>query len=322
LNIKQAAECIIAGNIRAAARLMRNIDDNNPIAIEILKQIYRYTGQAWILGITGSPGVGKSSLTDAIISALRIKKKNVGVVAVDPTSPFSGGAILGDRIRMQRHATDNDVFIRSLATRGYFGGITASTWGIISVMDAMGKNEILVETVGVGQDEIDIVRMADTTIIIIVPGLGDDIQAIKAGILEAGDIFVVNKIDREGADRTANELETMINMRKNNTIKKKSWRPPVIMTCTYDGRGLNKLQNAINNHRQVLVANNKILLLERQQNRARLELLKLIETKSMKNLQKILQNGDGLEQLSKDIALHRRDPYTVCEEIMSNISSL
>ena len=195
-------ELIRQGDIRATARLMRDLDEGEPQAREVLKELYKHTGRAHIVGITGSPGVGKSTLTDRLIQHLRQQGKTVGVVAVDPTSPFSGGAILGDRIRMQRHATDEGVFIRSLATRGHFGGLTVSARAIIHVLDAMGKDFILVETVGVGQDEVEIAGAAHTTIVVTVPGMGDDIQAIKAGILEIGDIFVINKADREGADRT------------------------------------------------------------------------------------------------------------------------
>jgi LAO/AO transport system kinase len=319
MNAEQAAQRILDGDLRVAARLMRDIDDGESAAVETLKLLHRHTGRAWITGLTGSPGVGKSTLTDALVTSFRAQGKSVGVVAVDPTSPFSGGAILGDRIRMQRHATDEGVFIRSLATRGHFGGLTASTRGVVTVMDAMGKDEALVETVGVGQDEVDIVRMADTTVIVVVPGLGDDIQAIKAGILEAGDVFVVNKMDREGAGRTAAELESMINLREEAGAKYGLWKPPVIMASACDGRGLEDLQAAIQGHRRVLLADGEALLLERRRDRARLELLQLIEGRIMARLQQKLREGQGLERLAEEIALRRKDPYTVCEEIMSNM---
>ena len=205
-------EQILQGEVRAAARLMRELDDGVPAARETLKHLYRHSGRAHIIGLTGSPGAGKSTLTDRLIQYLRQQGKTVGVVAVDPTSPFSGGAILGDRIRMQRHATDEGVFIRSLATRGHFGGLTASARAVITVLDAMGKDYILVETVGVGQDEVEIAATAYTTIVVTVPGMGDDIQAIKAGILEVADILVVNKADREGASRTYQELMQMLEL--------------------------------------------------------------------------------------------------------------
>ena len=204
---------ILKGDIRAAARLMRYIDDEVASAREELKNLFPHTGRAHIIGLTGAPGTGKSTLVDTLIQAFRDKGKTVGVIAVDPTSPFTGGAILGDRIRMQRHSLDPDVFIRSLATRGNLGGLSRSTHEIVDVMDAMGKDVILVETVGVGQDEVEIVRLAHTNIVVLIPGMGDEIQAIKAGILEVGDIFVINKSERDGADKTVREMEIMLDMK-------------------------------------------------------------------------------------------------------------
>ena len=232
----EVVERILAGEVRIAARLMRDLDDGRPEAREILKEIYGHSGRAHIIGITGSPGVGKSTLTDRLIQHLRAQDHTVGVVAVDPTSPFSGGAILGDRIRMQRHATDDGVFIRSLATRGHFGGLTASARAVITVLDAMGKDYILVETVGVGQDEVEIAATAYTTIVITVPGMGDDIQAIKAGILEVADLLVVNKADREGASRTYQELIQMLELQTHR--KATAWKAPVLMTQAKDNEGI------------------------------------------------------------------------------------
>ena len=239
------------GDIRAGARLMRELDDGEPRAREVLKGLYQFTGRAHIVGITGSPGVGKSTLTDRLIQQLRQQGQTVGVVAVDPTSPFTGGAILGDRIRMQRHATDEGVFIRSLATRGHFGGLTVSARAIINVLDAMGKDFILVETVGVGQDEVEIAGAAHTTIVVTVPGMGDDIQAIKAGILEIGDLFVVNKADREGADRTFQDLITMIDMRQQHHAED-GWRPRVLKTEAPKSLGVPELLAAVLEHREYL----------------------------------------------------------------------
>ena len=223
------ADRILAGDTRAVARLITDIDDDMPGVREILKELYPHTGKAYIIGITGAPGVGKSTLVDQMLVHLREEGKTVGVIAVDPTSPFSGGAILGDRIRMQRHTNDKGIFIRSLATRGHFGGLTRSTRSAIDVLDAMGKDYIIVETVGVGQDEIEIVKSAHTTVIVVIPGMGDDIQAIKAGILEAGDIFVINKSEREGSGKTLNDLRTMIKMDQKKD-KKDDWLPPVLET--------------------------------------------------------------------------------------------
>ena len=246
----EMVERILQGEVRAAARLMRELDDGVPAARETLKHLYRYGGHAHIIGLTGSPGTGKSTLTDRLIQYLRQSGKTVGVVAVDPTSPFSGGAILGDRIRMQRHATDEGVFIRSLATRGHFGGLTASARAVITVLDAMGKDYILVETVGVGQDEVEIAATAYTTIVITVPGMGDDIQAIKAGILEVADILVVNKADREGANRTYQELMQMLELR--SYTNERPWRPPVLMTTAKDSEGINELMAAVRQHEEFL----------------------------------------------------------------------
>ena len=206
------AEQIIAGDVRATARLLRDIDDEIPSAREILKELYPHTGKAYVIGFTGSPGVGKSTLVDQIALRYRQDGLTVGILAVDPTSPFTGGAILGDRIRMQRHFLDSGVFIRSLATRGHFGGLTRSTNDMINVLDAMGKDIILVETVGVGQDEVEIASTAHTTVLVTVPGMGDEVQALKAGIMEIGDIFVVNKADREGSRKTIRELRTLIEL--------------------------------------------------------------------------------------------------------------
>lgn len=318
MSAQQTADLILAGDVRAAARLMRDIDDDQPGVVEVLKLLHPHTGRAWVLGFTGSPGVGKSTLTDAVIGAYRAQGKSVGVVAVDPTSPFSGGAILGDRIRMQRHATDEGVFIRSLATRGQFGGLTASTRGVVTVLDAMGKDIILVETVGVGQDEVDIVRMADTTVIVVVPGLGDDIQAIKAGILEAGDLFVVNKMDREGAGRTASELEAMISLRGANQGRSPDWSPPVAMTCAHDGRGVEGLLATVDTHRAHLEAGEGQLLALRRLDRARMEVLELVKNRTMRRLERQLEQGGRLDELAAQISAHQRDPYSVAEEIMAS----
>ncbi|MBN2254261.1 MAG: methylmalonyl Co-A mutase-associated GTPase MeaB, partial [Deltaproteobacteria bacterium] len=245
--MKSTAEKVVAGDIRAVARLIRDIDDGIPEIREVLKEIYPHTGKAYIIGITGAPGVGKSTLVDQMITHLRKQDKTVGVLAVDPTSPFSGGAILGDRVRMQRHSMDQGVFIRSLATRGHFGGLTQSTRSAIDVLDAMGKDFILVETVGVGQDEVEIVRSAHTTIIVVVPGMGDDVQAIKAGILEAGDIFLINKADREGAEKTAADLRLMIDMDQEKH-RKGAWKPPILKAQAVFDKGIAELLEEIHKH--------------------------------------------------------------------------
>jgi len=244
----EVAAAVRAGDVRAAARLMRDLDDARPGAVEVMKLLYPHTGRAWVLGITGNPGSGKSTVVDALIDHYRKQHKRVGVVAVDPTSPFSGGAILGDRIRMQRHATDDGVFIRSLATRGHLGGLSRSTSDVVAVLDAMGFDLVLVETVGVGQDEIDVVAQAETAVVVTVPGLGDEIQAIKAGILEIADVLVVNKADREGADRTVRDLTTMLELRPADA---RTGAEPVeiIRTVATAGQGIGELAAACERHR-------------------------------------------------------------------------
>lgn len=310
------ARHILAGDVRAAARLMRAIDDGLPGADEVLACLHPHTGRAWVLGITGSPGVGKSTLTDTLIASFRERGMTVGVVAVDPTSPFSGGAILGDRIRMQRHACDDGVFIRSLATRGQFGGLTASTRGVAAVMDAMGKDVVLVETVGVGQDEVDIVRLADTTLIVVVPGLGDDIQAIKAGVLEAGDVFVVNKMDREGASRTAGELDAMLSLGGRGGERDGGWHPPVALTCASDGRGIPELVAALMSHREHLMAADGRQLMIRRRQSAEVELVELVKQNLIARVQAMLDQ-DGLAGLAEEIVHKRRDPYSAARQVLA-----
>ncbi|MCA1905669.1 MAG: methylmalonyl Co-A mutase-associated GTPase MeaB [Desulfarculus sp.] len=313
---EDTARSILAGDVRAAARLMRAIDDGLPGAASVLGLLHPHTGRAWLVGVTGSPGVGKSSLTDALVGAWRARGLTVGVVAVDPTSPFSGGAILGDRIRMQQHACDPGVFIRSLATRGQFGGLTASTRGVAAVLDAMGKDVILIETVGVGQDEVEIARMADTTAIVVVPGMGDDIQAIKAGVLEAGDVFVVNKMDREGAGRTAGEIEAMLSLGGRGDGRDQGWTPPVVLTCAVDGRGLPELVAAFDRHRAHLLAEGGWRLAARRGWAAQAELLELVKARLMQRVQARLDQ-DGLAVLAQEIAQKRRDPYQAADQILA-----
>src|SRR5512143_2694184 len=243
------ARDVLSGDVRAAARLMRDLDDEIPAANRVLKSLYRHTGRAYILGITGAPGAGKSTLVDCVTERLRGQGKTVGIVAIDPTSPYSGGAILGDRIRMSKHSLDDGVFIKSLATRGHLGGLSKSTIDIVNVMDAMGKDVVLIETVGVGQDEVEIVKVAHTNLVLVVPGLGDDIQAIKAGILEIADIFVINKSDRDGADKARREIETMVSM---STFEEGEWKPPVLSAVAATDKGTVELLEAVDRHRKYI----------------------------------------------------------------------
>ncbi len=308
------AEKILNGDLTAASRLITDIDDEMDSAIKELKELYPKTGKAWIIGITGPPGTGKSTLVDKMVEVLRRGSNTVGVIAVDPTSPFSGGAILGDRIRMQHHSTDDGVFIRSLATRGHLGGISRSTHDIIKVMDAMGKDIIFVETVGVGQDEVNIVNVADTTIVVLVPGLGDDIQAMKAGILEIADIFVINKCEQEGTDRLEQELSFMLQTGDNRSD---DWKIPIYRTEAIKSVGINKLILGILRHQEML--NRKGLRQQREKERVKIEFLEILRSSLMnKLLQKLSQNGN-LDRMLETIAKRERDPYTVVEEIIQNI---
>jgi LAO/AO transport system kinase len=318
---KDVVDRILAGDVRTAARLMRDLDDGVSEAREILKEIYRASGRAHIIGITGSPGVGKSTLTDRLIHYLRQEGKTVGVVAVDPTSPFSGGAILGDRIRMQRHALDEGVFIRSLATRGHFGGLTASARAVITVLDAMGKDYILVETVGVGQDEVEIAATAYTTMVVTVPGMGDDIQAIKAGILEVADILVVNKADREGASRTYQDLVQMLELQ---TFRKdKAWKPPVLLTQAKDQEGIKELMAAIKEHQEYLTRDGGRAMQRARASRARQEFLELLKEGVSRHLMAQLAADGRLDRIIADILAKRTDPYTASEDVVvSTLGSL
>ena len=311
---QEVVDRILAGEVRTAARLMRELDDGRPEAREILKEIYRHSGRAHIIGITGSPGVGKSTLTDRLIHFLRQEGKTVGVVAVDPTSPFSGGAILGDRIRMQRHALDEGVFIRSLATRGHFGGLTASARAVITVLDAMGKDYVLVETVGVGQDEVEIAATAYTTLVVTVPGMGDDIQAIKAGILEVADILVINKADREGASRTYQELIQMLELQAHR--KASAWKAPVLMTQAKDNEGIEALMAAVRNHREFLAKNDGQGLQLARGARVRQEFLELLKEGVSRHLVQQLESDGRLDRVLKAILGKLTDPYSASEALV------
>jgi LAO/AO transport system kinase len=304
------AEKIRAGDTRAAARLMRDLDDRRPGAVDELRALYPATGRARVVGVTGNPGAGKSTIVDGLIDRYRKKGLSVGVVAVDPTSPFSGGAILGDRIRMQRHATDDGVFIRSLATRGHLGGLSRSTQDVVAVLDAMGFGVILVETVGVGQDEIDIIQQAHTAVVVTVPGLGDDIQAIKAGILEIADVLVVNKADREGADRAVRDLTHMLELRGGHGARGR--HVEILRTIATTGAGLDDLVGAIARHEQAVASEGDA----RARARAAAQLGEIIRDRLADEARVALEARGGLDRLAGDIAARRRDPYGAAEEIV------
>jgi LAO/AO transport system kinase len=309
---KGLAQRILEGDIRAASRLMRDIDDRMPSAQESLKELYPKTGRAYIIGITGPPGSGKSTMVDKMVDIFRKEGKSVGIIAVDPTSPFTGGAILGDRIRMQRHATDEGVFIRSLATRGCLGGLTRSTQDIINVMDAMGKDIILVETVGVGQDEVEIVNTAHTSIVILVPGLGDDIQAIKAGIIEIGDLFVINKCEREGADKTERDIRMALQMGRR---KEDSWEPLIFKTEAILGKGIFELVYGIYRHKQALEQNQA--LEKKLRERTKTTFLEILQSEVLTHFIEKMEKEGQWEKIIDDIMTRRTDPYSVAEKMMA-----
>ena len=302
---------ILAGNVQAASRLIRGIEDEAPDAIEELNGIYPHTGRAYIVGVTGAPGAGKSTLVDNLISIFARGNMAVGVIAIDPTSPFTGGAILGDRIRMQQHSLGEDVFIRSLATRGWVGGLSKATLGTIHVMDAMGKGIILVETVGSGQIEIDIAKVADTTLLILTPGAGDDIQMMKAGILEVADIFVINKADRDGADNIKLELEIMLGMR---TYHPGEHKPNIVLTEATSGKGADELADEILKHRDFLVSSGE--LEKRRKERAKEELIKAIEGLVRLYCYQRVEEGGYLEELVDEIARRKTNPHSAALKII------
>ena len=306
------ARKILEGNVRAASRLMRDIDDRIPSALEALKELYPRTGKAYIVGITGPPGSGKSTIVDKMVEIFRKEGKTVGIVAVDPTSPFTGGAILGDRIRMQRHATDEGVFIRSLATRGCLGGLSRSTQDIVNVMDAMGKDIILVETVGVGQDEVEIVNTAHTSIVVLVPGSGDDIQAIKAGIIEIGDIFVINKCEREGADKMERDLRMVLEMGRK---REDGWEPTIFKTEAILGKGIFEMVYGIYRHKQALEQSQT--LEKKLRERTKAAFLEILESEVMTHFVEKMEKEGKWDSLIEDLMKRRTDPYSVVERMMS-----
>ncbi len=308
------AEGVLKQDVRAAARLMRRLDDQQPDAEQALRELYPHTGRAWILGITGSPGAGKSTLTSRLIGKFREQGKTVGVVAIDPTSPFSGGAILGDRIRMQAFEGDPGVFIRSCATRGAMGGLSRSTSNVVRVLDAFGKDVIIIETVGVGQDEVEIVSAAHSTIVVTVPGMGDDIQAIKAGILEIADVFVVNKADRDGADRTVRDLQIMLEMNLNHDIP---WRPPIVKTVAAKGDGLDELVEKLEAHHAFLRQSDRIAKFNRE--RIRREMLDALRSRLLDAAAATIDAEGGMDKLIDDVDGGKVDPFSLAESLSGKI---
>ena len=304
------AEKILQGDFRSGARLMRWADDRDPRAVPELQALYPHTGKAHIIGITGNPGSGKSTLVDTVVRRLRGEDLRVGVVAIDPSSPYTGGAILGDRIRMQKHAGDPGVFIRSLATRGHLGGLSRSTNDVVTVLDAMGFDAVIVETVGVGQDEVDIVKTAHTSVVVLVPGLGDDIQNMKAGILEIADIFVVNKADRDGAERVVGELQYLQHLLSGSAGHVDV---PILKTVAPQNQGIEELVAAIHAHRAGLETSGA--LATREEDRARETFRRMLLERFLAHLDGLVDGGYDLETILVDLAARRRDPYEAVAEV-------
>ncbi len=307
---------ILAGEVRSAARLMRDLDDRRPEALTSLKALFPHTGKGYIVGITGNPGAGKSTVVDALIAHYRAAGERVGVVCVDPTSPFSGGAILGDRIRMQRHALDDGVFIRSLATRGNLGGLSRSTFDVAHVLDAMGYQRILIETVGVGQDEVEVMKAAHTTVVVTVPGLGDDIQAIKSGLLEVAEVLVVNKSDREGADRTERDLLNMLDLRATGERKEVEIVRTIATRGMAEGSGITEMAAAIERHRERAwsgpTAEGRAIA------RAKFHLAELVRGLLADRAAKATAARGGLDEIAKAVVDRTSDPWTLAEQLLAS----
>ena len=309
-NTTALVDRIAAGDTRAVARAISKVEDVSKDASQLMKKIFPLTGKGLIIGITGAPGAGKSSLVDKLAQHYRQQGERVGIVAVDPSSPFSGGAILGDRIRMQTLGLDQGVFIRSMATRGNLGGLARTTVDAVSILDAAGYGKIIIETVGVGQDEVEVVKAADVSVVVLVPGMGDDIQAIKAGIMEIGDVFVINKADRDGVNSTEKELEALLSL----ATREDGWHPPIVKTIATESKGIQELAAAIDSYRdyfrQAKSGDG------RRRAIARWRILELLRERLVLQTLEADSASEKLDRLAGEVASRQRDPYSAVEELM------
>ncbi len=309
-NIQQWVERIRGGDLRALARAITAVENRQDHAAGLMKALFPHSGNAGILGFTGAPGAGKSTLVDGVAREYRKANKTVGIVAIDPTSPFSGGAILGDRIRMQGHYADPGIFIRSMATRGSLGGLARTTADVTSILDASGRDLVLIETVGVGQDEVDIVKLADVTVVVLVPGMGDDVQSIKAGIMEIADVFVINKADRDGAERVEREIRALQGL----ALRHDSWIPPIVKTVASNGDGIPELVAKIEEYRGYL--NKSEAGHQKRVENWRNRLIEMLRDALMERVEREHLGNGMARKFAAEVADHHRDPYTIIEEIV------
>ena len=313
--IQQLAEDVHSGDTRALARAISMVENRSNGWAALLKGLFPSTGRARLIGLTGAPGAGKSTLVDHLARLYRKQNRTVGIIAVDPTSPYTGGAILGDRIRMQEHFSDPGIYIRSMATRGSLGGLARATADVAVVLDASGRDLVLIETVGVGQDEVDIVRLADITIVILVPGMGDDVQSIKAGIMEIADIFVINKSDYPGAERVEREIRALQTL----AVRSDHWTPPIVKTVASEGAGIGELAEAIRTYEEYLRKEN--LALKRSIHNWRERLVEMLRDALLDKAREHMGDGE-LSRYAVEVARHERDPYTLVEQIVSKASAV
>ena len=306
-------EQLRAGDPRALARAISTVENHAPGWLDLLKALFPYSGRVRTIGMTGAPGAGKSTLVDQLAKHYRKENHTVGIIAVDPTSPYTGGAILGDRIRMQEHFSDPGIYIRSMATRGSLGGLARTTADVAMVLDASGRDLVMIETVGVGQDEVDIVRVADITVVILVPGMGDDVQTIKAGIMEIADIFAINKSDHEGAERVEREIRALQSL----AIRADNWTPPIVKTVATDGQGVRELASAIGDYESYL--RKQDLLLRRRAQNWETRLLEMLRDTLLERARGAMSDGD-LSRFAAEVAENKRDPYSVIEEIAQRVT--